>query len=72
MDSCIMAPATTMAINSCGTHLRARVLGTPRAAASVAGWRIAPQAPKTISRGHRYSQINFPPRWGPPSCSSPV
>ena len=74
MDSCIdMAPATAMATGTCGTHLRARVLGAPRAAATFAGWQVAPPAaPMAISLGHRYNQIKFPPRMGPPSCSPPV
>jgi len=71
MDSCTdVAPAAEMETASCGTHLRARFVGTLRAAS--AGWRIAPPAAMAISEGHRYNQIKFPPRMGPPSCSTPV
>ena len=73
MDSCIdMAPATTMATNTCGTHLRTRVRGISRATATFAGWQVTQTAPMAISLGHRYNQIKFPPRMGPPSCSPPV
>jgi len=73
MDSCmVMAPATTMATNTCGTHLRARVLEISRASATFAGWQVAQSAPMAISLGHRYNQIKFPPRMGSPSCSPPV
>ena len=71
MDSCMdMAHAGEMATITCGTHLRVRVLGTPRATS--AGWRVALPAPMAMADGHRYNQIKFPPRMGPPSCSPPV
>lgn len=70
-----MAPATEMATSPCGTYLRTRVLGAPRA--SSAGWRVAARpaqapAPMAVDHGHRNNQIKFPPRMGPPTCSPPV